>query len=106
MAYSDNEDKIQRAIKEELEIREFLEDNPGADIVLSHLPPYNILDYSIRPEFLPKSHPEHCGSKLLLEYINNNQPKLVVTGHIHKPGEVVIGKTRVINPGKGELIDI
>jgi Icc-related predicted phosphoesterase len=105
-AYPNNEDKIQRAITEEKEIKEFLKSNPHADIILSHLPPHKTLDFSTRPELLPKSYPEHCGSKLLLEYIKNNQPKLVITGHIHIPGEVELGKTKVINPGKGKLIEI
>lgn len=105
--YPDNKDKIERARREESEIRASLEENPGADIVLSHLPPYKILDKNPNPpEFLPENYPENCGSKVLLEYIEKNHPKLVFCGHIHIPGEVLVGKTRVINPGRGCLVTL
>jgi len=105
--YPNDKDKIKRAKNEEGEVRDFLEANPDADIVLSHLPPYKILDEDLDPpKIIQKNYSKNCGSKVLLEYIKKNQPKLVVCGHIHIPGEVIIGRTRVINPGKGKLISI
>lgn len=105
VAYPGDFKKIERAKKEELETKKFLEKNPKVDIVLSHLPPYGILDTdSNPPKFLQKNRPKNCGSKLLLNYILKNQPKLAVCGHIQISGEVIVGKTKVINPGKGRLI--
>jgi Icc-related predicted phosphoesterase len=106
-AYPDDTIKIERAKKEEGEIKKFLEENKDADIVLSHLPPHGVLDSNINsPEYLPKSYPKNCGSKILLEYIKNNKPKLVICGHIHVQGEKMIGSTKVINPGRGRIVDL
>lgn len=105
--YPKDKDKIRRAKKEEKEVRDFLETNPDADIVLSHLPPYEILDTDPSPiNIIPKNYPKNCGSKALLEYIEKNHPKLVLCGHIHIPGETKIGGTTVINPGEGRLVSI
>ncbi len=61
-------------------------------IVLSHAPPYGILDKT-------KSG-KHVGSKILLKAIKKHQPKLVLCGHIHEAkGKAKIGKTQVINLG-------
>jgi Icc-related predicted phosphoesterase len=46
----------------------------GIDILLSHSPPYGILD---------QVHGRHCGSKALLQKVFEIQPKLFVCGHIH-----------------------
>ena len=106
-AYPNDKDKIERAKEEEKEIKDFLEANPDADVVLSHLPPYKILDEDPNPpKIIPKNRPRNCGSKILLEYIKKNRPKLVVCGHIHIPGEIKIAETTIINPGEGRLISI
>lgn len=105
--YPKDTDKIKRAQEEEKEVSEFLEKNPDLDIILSHLPPFDILDKD--PNLLknmPKSYAINCGSRILLDYIYKNKPLLVVCGHIHLPGEVVVGETRVINPGEGKIISI
>ncbi|WP_292459749.1 metallophosphoesterase [Methanothermococcus sp.] len=62
-------------------------------IVLSHAPPYNILDYAIR--FGGK----HIGSKPLLEFIKEKKPLLVVCGHVHREGsnETLFENTHIIN---------
>jgi len=61
-------------------------------IVLSHAPPYGVLDKT-------KSG-KHVGSKILLKAIKKHQPKLVLCGHIHEAkGKAKIGKTQVINLG-------
>jgi len=68
--------------------------NEYVDIVVSHSPPSG----DIATEVLCGN----LGSKCLLEYIVNFQPKLVVCGHVHNPftREVTIGKTKVINVAK------
>ncbi len=69
------------------------------DILISHIPPYGILD--IVGEKAPKSwRGKHAGSKILLNYIKKHQLKFFLCGHIHEgKGEVIVGKTRVINLG-------
>lgn len=64
---------------------------PYCDILLSHSPPSGSLGTEDRWGDL--------GSKFLRKWIEKNQPKLVVCGHIHDPKEreEYIGKTRVIN---------
>lgn len=60
------------------ELYEFFKEVPDdCDIVISHGPPYGILDYVSRGE--------HTGSKsALFELIGRVQPKLFVCGHIHE----------------------
>ncbi|UXM84418.1 metallophosphoesterase family protein [Methanococcus aeolicus] len=62
-------------------------------IVLSHAPPYNILDYTIR--FGEK----HIGSKPLLEFIKEKKPLLVACGHVHREGgnDTLFENTHIIN---------
>lgn len=105
--YPEDQDKIARAKKEEKETKDFLDANPNTDIVLTHLPPFEILDKDPNPpKNLPKNYTKNCGSKVLLDYIKKNKPKLVVCGHIHFPGEILVGETRIINPGNGKLVSI
>jgi Icc-related predicted phosphoesterase len=62
-------------------------------IVISHCPPYGILDYAIR-----YGH-ENIGSKALKEFITKKRPILVLCGHVHSQGGNVqrINGTTVIN---------
>ena len=53
------------------------------DIIVSHTPPYGILDFAIRDQ-------EHTGSKSLVKHINRVKPKINVFGHIHEDYGVVI----------------
>ncbi len=48
------------------------------DILVTHSPPYGILDQNVQGEY--------CGSKSLLETIHRINPSLVVYGHIHEFG--------------------
>lgn len=48
------------------------------DILITHSPPYGILDQNVQGEY--------CGSKSLLETIHRINPSLVVYGHIHEFG--------------------
>lgn len=52
-----------------------LKENPGAPL-LSHAPPYKILDKTASGKYV--------GSKILLEAIKKAKPKLVLCGHIHE----------------------
>jgi len=75
--------------------------NEKKAVFLSHEPPYGTkLDY------IAKS---HTGSKSLRKFINENNLKLVICGHLHenKNKEDKISNTIVINPGPhGKIIDI
>lgn len=65
---------------------------PG-DLILSHVPPYDTKADRVHSG-------AHVGSKALRRFIEENQPPLVLTGHIHEGRSVDrIGKTLVVNPG-------
>jgi uncharacterized protein len=69
----------------------YYSDIPPCDILVSHSPPSG-----------PLSTEKVCGdigSSSLRTWIEKNQPKLVVCGHVHSPlqREEEIGKTRVLN---------
>jgi uncharacterized protein len=81
----------------------------AADIVISHCPPFGLLDEYRRPD----SHPQdagtrHLGSPGLRRYIKRVQPLLVVCGHIHEgSGEAMVGKTRILNVARRyQLVEI
>lgn len=57
------------------------------DILITHQPPYGILDEIYTFEGLPC----HVGSKRLKDLITRTVPKLVVFGHIHEQGGSRIG---------------
>lgn len=81
---------------------------PAADIVVSHCPPFGVLDSagrlmeheeqedgSIGISFGPE---RHIGSPGLLEYIHRHKPRLVVCGHCHEArGQQMVGETLVVN---------
>jgi len=76
------------------EIREILLRNyrPG-DVILSHVPPRDTKVDRVRLGL-------HVGSGALREFIEENQPPLVVTGHIHEArGVDEVGETVIVNPG-------
>ena len=97
--------------------------NPETAILGIHAPPYQtkideapLLDEDFNPVIragrivkIP------VGSKTVKQFIEEKQPLLVLTGHIHEsPGSVKIGRTWVVNPGseysegifKGFIIDL
>jgi Icc-related predicted phosphoesterase len=51
---------------------------PDCDILITHGPPYGILDRN--------QNNEHCGSKRLLARVEQIRPKLHIFGHIHECG--------------------
>lgn len=65
-----------------------------ADIVVSHTPPYGLGDQA--PRGIGKY--EHVGCKFLKQYVDKNEPKVVINGHIHEGyGMTTIKNTRVFN---------
>ncbi len=67
-------------------------------IVLSHTPPYGILDRGIR--FAPLTgEPYHIGSTSLRKFVERREPVLVVCGHCHSQGgrSEELGRTLVLN---------
>jgi putative phosphoesterase len=76
------------------EIQEILLRNyrPG-DVILSHVPPRDTKADRVHSGL-------HVGSSALREFIEKNQPPLVVTGHIHEARSVDrVGETVIVNPG-------
>lgn len=67
-------------------------------IILSHTPPYGILDYGIRFASLDEgSH--HIGSTSLTKFVQTNKVSLVICGHCHSQGGFSsrLGNTHVVN---------
>lgn len=62
-------------------------------ILISHTPPVNTVTDKI-------SSGAHVGSIAIRSFIEEKQPALCLTGHIHEArGEDTIGKTHILNPG-------
>jgi len=72
---------------------ELLLDCPDNAVLVSHSPPYGILDVSSRGH--------HLGSHAVRRLIENKAPRLVVCGHIHESGGRIdkLGETVVVNAG-------
>ncbi len=63
------------------------------DVILSHAPPKDTKADRVHSGL-------HVGSSALREFIEENQPPLVVTGHIHEARSVDrVGETVIVNPG-------
>jgi Icc-related predicted phosphoesterase len=61
--------------------------------LISHNPPYNT-----QADLLPSG--EHVGSLTIRRFIENNEPDLVLCGHIHEAKSIdKINETFIINPG-------
>jgi len=99
------EDIINRGRKNEEGLRAALSKVEEVDIILSHLPPYGVLDMSELNEYL-KLEAGPIGSKILRKFIIEKKPKLVVCGHLHIPGKERLGKTLIINPGEKKIIEL
>jgi Icc-related predicted phosphoesterase len=62
-------------------------------ILVSHQPPYDTCNDEVSPGF-------HVGSKVIRQFIEEKQPVVCFTGHIHEgTGIDYIGRTAVVNPG-------
>ncbi len=63
------------------------------DVILSHVPPKDTKADRVHSGL-------HVGSPALREFIEENQPPLVVTGHIHEARSTDgVGETVIVNPG-------
>ena len=72
------------------------------DILLTHIPPYGVLDRVDSATIPPAWIGRHAGSKTVLEYIRKQQPRYVFCGHIHESeGFERLGQTEVYNLGMG-----
>ena len=73
--------------------RELLKECPSNGILVSHSPPFEILDVSSRGQ--------HLGSTAVRETIISKTPRLVVCGHIHESAgkQAQFGGTTVVNAG-------
>ena len=81
--------------EEEFEV--FLRDLPFVpglpQIMVSHQPPYDTINDQVSPGV-------HVGSKSIRRFIEERQPLVCFTGHIHEgTGIDHIGNTTVVNPG-------
>ncbi|MCX6001732.1 MAG: metallophosphoesterase [Chloroflexi bacterium] len=72
------------------------------DILLTHVPPYAVLDRVDSASIPPTWIGRHAGSKTVLEYILREQPGYVFCGHIHESeGFEKVGSAAVYNLGMG-----
>lgn len=72
------------------------------DILLTHVPPYGVLDRVDSASIPPAWTGRHAGSRTVLEYIKKQQPGYVFCGHIHEgEGFERVGRTQVYNLGAG-----
>jgi len=78
----------------EEEIKAILERNyRDGDVILSHVPPKDTKTDRVHSGL-------HVGSPALREFIEEREPPLVVTGHIHEArGVDRVGETTIVNPG-------
>ena len=77
----------------EEQAQELLKNCPSNGILITHSPPYKILDISSRGQ--------HLGSTTVRETIIAKTPRLVVCGHIHESAgkQEQFGDTTVVNAG-------
>jgi Icc-related predicted phosphoesterase len=82
----------------EVEATQLLSQSSSGGILVSHSPPYGLLDVS--------SSGLHLGSKAIREFIEKHPPVLVVCGHIHESAgkQTDFGSTKVINAGPDGVI--
>ena len=99
--FSLNDQKlIENAKKEEPPAREYIKKLGKIDILITHIPPYGILD-TVKSKHVPKEWlGKHAGNKMILDYIKKKCPGLVLCGHVHEAkGRKRVGKTEVYNLG-------
>jgi Icc-related predicted phosphoesterase len=72
------------------------------DILVTHVPPYGVLDRVESKTVPPSWVGRHAGSRAILEYIHRQQPGYVFCGHIHESeGFEKVGGSQVYNLGCG-----
>lgn len=79
---------------------EYAWDFEYVDVVVAHGPPLGYLDKMVTGK--------HVGSRCALEYIQTQQPRLYLCGHIHEAaGQTRLKKTRMVNVAeRWELIEV
>ena len=65
----------------------------GVDVVVTHGPPYSVLDATLRRDHQY----ELCGDSALFKAIARVQPSLCCFGHIHSTGEIRNAGTRTVH---------
>jgi len=96
----DYKKSMKKAKKETEKARKVLKNFDKVDILVCHQPPYGILDKVTNPAAPKFFQGKHAGSKVILNYIKQKQPKYVFCGHIHEAkGNKKIGKTKIFNLG-------
>jgi Icc-related predicted phosphoesterase len=96
----DYEDRMSSAIEDTNGAREALDSFGEVDILISHQPPFEILDVVTNTRAPRHWQGMHAGSKLVLEYVKNKKPKYVLCGHIHEgEGDDKVGNSVVYNLG-------
>ena len=92
--------KIKSAKKKTQKIKDILKNFGKVDILVTHVPPYKILDKVNFPGAPKHWQGKHAGSKIILDYVKKHPPKYCIFGHIHEgKGKKKIGKTTFINAG-------
>ncbi len=91
----------QRALRETHKVENILNRFGKVDVLITHIPPYGILD-TVNSRITPPAwNGRHAGSKAILEYIGRYQPRYVFCGHIHEgEGMMWKGDSAVYNLGK------
>ena len=102
--HGEDADKLSKYKREHSDAEIFLRKLKKVDILLTHQPPYKILD-KVNSKKAPKLwQGKNAGSELILDYIKTKQPQFHLCGHIHESsGEKQIGRTKVINLGEGNF---
>jgi Icc-related predicted phosphoesterase len=91
---------IKKSKKETAKAKQILRNFGSIDILVCHQPPYGFLDQTNHPSAPKEWKGKHAGSKVILNYIKEYQPKYVFCGHIHEAeGKIKIGKTEIYNLG-------
>lgn len=96
-----NKERMKRARRETAKAKKILRNFGKIDILVSHQPPYGVLD-KVSSKYKPPKDwvGKHAGSKVVLDYIKKYKPKYVFCGHIHEgKGKKKVGETIVINAG-------
>ncbi|WP_020475086.1 metallophosphoesterase family protein [Zavarzinella formosa] len=77
---------------------ELLRDFPAGGILVSHSPPFGLLDMA--------SNGKHLGSQAVRKIVDERLPRLVVCGHIHASGgkQFQNGPTLVVNAGPAGMM--
>jgi hypothetical protein len=80
-------------VRSEIEAHRLLADCPKDAVLISHSPPYGVVDFQVNGR--------HEGSKTLLKTVQEKEPFLHLCGHVHHclGMHEYVGKTKVMNLG-------